>query len=229
MAKGVVIVERQMNLEIETDGKKYALNDMVRVGCNDCAGCHKCCTGMGNSIVLDPLDFFRLCKNVPGGMNEVLSTFTELNVFDGIILPNIKMNGKDACAFLNEEGRCSIHPFRPGICRIFPLGRLYEEGKFSYILQVNECPHPDKTKVKVGKWIDSAQVITNQNFINDWHYMLKNVSQKILEANEEAFTKRVDMAILNTFFISPYLAENEADFYAEFGARMAKFKEEMEL
>ena len=46
-------------------------------------------------------------------------------------------NEKEACYFLNEEGRCSIHSFRPGICRLFPLGRFYEEEGFRYFLQIH--------------------------------------------------------------------------------------------
>ncbi len=39
-----------------------------------------------------------------------------------MILPNLKMSGEgEACTFLNEEGRCRIHPCRPGICRMFRL------------------------------------------------------------------------------------------------------------
>ena len=44
-----------------SDGKIYKENDMVRVAANDCAGCHACCEGMGDTIILDPLDVHRLC------------------------------------------------------------------------------------------------------------------------------------------------------------------------
>ena len=71
----------------------------------------------------------------------------ELNVVDGIILPNLKMAGaEDGCGFLTEEGRCGIHPFRPGICRLFPLGRYYEENGFRYFLQVHECQKENRRK-----------------------------------------------------------------------------------
>ena len=30
----------------------------------------------------------------------------------------------ESCTFLDENGRCSIHPFRPGICRLFPLDAI---------------------------------------------------------------------------------------------------------
>ena len=62
-------------------------------------------------------------------MQELLATSVELNVVDGVILPNLKMQGtREACAYLDAAGRCSIHPYRPGICRLFPLGRHYENG-----------------------------------------------------------------------------------------------------
>ena len=67
----------------------------------------------------------------------MLNNEFELNVVDGVILPNLKMSGQnDACGFLDENGRCSIHAVRPGICRLFPLGRYYENHDFSYFLQV---------------------------------------------------------------------------------------------
>ena len=80
---------------------------------------------------------------------EMMDKYIELHMVDGMILPNLKMNEKtESCSFLNEEGRCSVHAFRPGICRLFPLGRFYENHDFKYFLQVHECKNPTKTKVK---------------------------------------------------------------------------------
>ena len=41
---------------------------------------------------------------------------------------------ENAQKFLNEQGRCSIHDSRPGFCRLFPLGRFYENGGFREIV-----------------------------------------------------------------------------------------------
>ena len=42
---------------LESDLKKlYSANDMAKIGCGGCKGCWDCCTGMGESIVLDPMD-----------------------------------------------------------------------------------------------------------------------------------------------------------------------------
>ncbi len=213
---------RECNLEEMTDGKRYGLSDMVKADCNDCKGCSDCCHGMGSSIVLDPLDCFRLSKHLHMDFGELLQKCLELNVVDGVILPNLKMAGdKEACVFLNEAGRCSIHTARPGICRIFPLGRIYEDRDFEYILQVHECPMPNKSKVKVGKWIDTPELKKNQQFIKDWHYFLKDVHEKLKNAADEAVIKDTSMRILNTFFVMPYDAEE--DFYEQFYARFEVF------
>ena len=105
---------------------------MVKADCGGCNGCSRCCHGMGNSIILDPYDVYRMTTGMGKSMQELLAASVELNVVDGVILPNLKMQGaEEACAYLDGGGRCSIHPYRPGICRLFPLGRYYENGGFS--------------------------------------------------------------------------------------------------
>ena len=144
---------RNCSLEEISDGRLYDQTDMVKAYCNECKGCHACCEGMGNSIILDPLDVSRLTKETGKSFEALLADTIELNVVDGLILPNIKMvNG--TCTFLNAEGRCGIHAARPGFCRLFPLGRYYEDGGFKYFLQIHECDRAGKVKVKVSKWID---------------------------------------------------------------------------
>ena len=61
---------------------------------------------------------------------QLLVDTIELQVVDSVILPDPRMDGeKEQCVFLNEQGRCRIHAMRPGLCRVFPLGRIYEEAE----------------------------------------------------------------------------------------------------
>ena len=132
-------MERNVEIDKISDGKRYGANDLVKVGCDDCRGCSACCHGMGDSIVLDPMDVYRLEKKLGKTMEEILlAGNVALRVVDGVILPHLKMTEQsDRCSFLNEEGRCSIHDARPGFCRMFPLGRLYEAftTKWHYYLK----------------------------------------------------------------------------------------------
>ncbi|MBQ4059007.1 MAG: YkgJ family cysteine cluster protein [Lachnospiraceae bacterium] len=211
-------MERNINMNEISDGKLYGINDMVKVGCDDCKGCSACCQGMGNSIVLDPYDVYRLTTGLNCKFEELLIDKLDLNVVEGMILPNLKMNGEnESCAFLNAEGRCSIHSLRPGICRIFPLGRIYEEDSFQYFLQINECKKKERTKVKIKKWIDTPNVIKNEAFINRWHYFLKGLTDKMPTFSEET-VKQINMYVLNVFFLTMY--QGNRDFYEQFDERM---------
>lgn len=211
-----------------SDGRIYELNDMVRVGSQDCKGCSDCCRGMGNSILLDPLDIFRITQAEGTTFEELLSGTIELNVSDGVILPNLKMAGEqEQCVFLNEEGRCRIHAYRPGICRLFPLGRCYGEHSFQYFLQADECSKQNWVKVKVNKWIDTPDIQKNSQYILDWHYFLKDVEMLLQKDEAGTLHKQVNMFLLNQFFVTPY--ETGKDFYEQFNERLAETKRQFSM
>ncbi len=218
------VMRRNVTLEEISDGRLYSLNDMVKADCQGCHGCSRCCKGMGNSIILDPLDVYRLAEGLQKELTELIGSAVELNVVDGVILPNLRMAGEEeACAFLNEEGRCSIHAFRPGICRLFPLGRYYENGSFKYFLQTGECSSKVRSKVKVGKWIDTPDLSRNQEFVNTWHYLLNQVEELVNSSEDDAFRKNLNMFLLNTFYLTPY--SQGRDFYGQFEERLERFRQ----
>ncbi len=215
---------REISLDEISDGKLYGLNDMVKADCHDCQGCSDCCHGMGQSVVLDPLDVHRLvqCLGKPAG--ELFGGPLELSVVDGIVLPNLRMSGEtEACGFLNGQGRCSIHSCRPGICRLFPLGRYYEPKtrSFRYFLQIHECRKENRTKVKVKRWIDTPDVGRYEQFVADWHYFLKDLQKIAAGAADEEKTE-ISMMVLKVFYLLPY--EKDRDFYQQFAERLTAKK-----
>ena len=211
-------MDRKVNLDDITDGRVYGINDMVKADCGGCKGCSACCRGMGNSIVLDPLDINHLVKNTGYTFEQLLVDKIELNVVEGIILPNLRMSGQeDACSFLNQEGRCTIHSYRPGICRIFPLGRYYEGDSFQYIFQIHECKKENKSKIKVKKWIDIDEIKKNERFILDWHAFVKQMQLRVKHQTNELLIKQLNVFLLNQFYIKPYESE---EFYTEFTDRL---------
>ena len=229
---------RNVSLEEISDGRLYGLNDMAKLGCNDCSGCSSCCRGMGNTIVLDPYDVWRLTGGLGVSLQQLLAGHLELNVVDGIILPNLKLAGdSEQCTFLNEAGRCSIHPSRPGICRLFPLGRYYEEDGFRYILQVHECEKQNRSKVKIRKWMDTPDMERYDAYIADWHAFLSKLRAKLEketlagassdaadeEASSQDLAKSISMYVLQQFYLLLY--DTSRDFYSQYEARMAAAKE----
>lgn len=205
---------RECNLSDISDGRLYGLNDMVKADAGGCVGCHKCCTNMAQSIVLDPYDVYMLKNRLGQNFQDLLNNgYIELNMVDGLILPNIKMNVKNECSFLNEEGRCSIHEERPGICRIFPLGRVYDGKGFSYFLQTGQCVRKNNAKIKVKKWIDTENINENQTFISKWHYFIKYVGEKnifLRDSGRGELVNDIAMYVLNEFYVKTIEGQKEA-------------------
>ena len=220
-------MKRNIDLKQISDGKLYTANDMVKADCNGCNGCFSCCQGMGGSIILDPLDVYRITEYLGVSFGELLKGIVELNVVDGVILPNMKMVGSsESCAFLNKEGRCSIHSVRPGVCRLFPLGRFYEKESFRYFLQVHECPKENRTKVKVKKWIDTPDLKEYEKFVTDWHYFLEAL-ENLLQNEEETKQKRINTYVLKCFYMQPY--SSEIPFYETFYKRLEDIRRMLKL
>lgn len=196
----------------------YTAGDMVKADCGGCEGCSDCCRTVGDTIILDPYDIYELqggLKLTPEQMFQ--KGCFEFNLADGLILPNIRMTEEGVCPFLNEEGRCSIHRFRPGLCRLFPLGRYYEGDRFWYYLQLYECPRPVKTKVKVEKWLGIPRIRQYEAYILDWHRYLTRCREQA-DASPEEMRKHIAMDLLQRFYLAPYDVGTE--FYAQFEERL---------
>lgn len=221
-------MRREVTLEEISDGKLYQAKDMAAVDCEDCNGCSACCAGMGNSLVLDPYDIYQLTVGLGTTFAELMQGKIELNMVDGVVLPNMAMNKEnEKCGFLNEEGRCGIHSIRPGICRLFPLGRYYENGNFRYFLQVHECKKRNRKEMQIKEFLGIENLREYEIFITDWHQFLKKQEKEIIksmQAGEDAKTKALTMEILQQFYLTPY---ESGDFFEQYYARKKKIRMEL--
>lgn len=221
-------MKRNVTLEEISDGNLYGANDMVKADCQDCKGCSDCCQGMGDTVILDPLDVYRLCEGLKKSPEELLGSVLELGVTDGNILPHLAMKGQEErCVFLNTEGRCSIHDIRPGFCRLFPLGRYYTEDGFKYILQIHECKKKNRSKIKVKKWLDTPDLKQYEKFVLDWHNFLLDVQEVFYDTEDETLVKNLNMYVLSRFYYTPY--KEEEDFYPQFYVRLDEAKKLLAL
>lgn len=136
-----------------------------------------------------------------------------LTVTDGVITPYLTKKQNGSCVFLSDEGRCNIHNFRPGFCRLFPLGRIYnEDGTFDYFIQVHECPYPSKSKIKISKWLGIDNLSEYEKYITAYHNLIKKIKDAGISGNDELL-KRLNMDLLNNLFIPEYSDEFYSDFY----------------
>ncbi len=216
-------MKRNITLDELTDGNLYHANDLVKLACNDCRGCSSCCSDM-EALVLDPYDIFQLKKGLSCDFQMLLNKGIEITYVDGMLLPVMKTAGdRDHCSFLDDNGRCSIHTFRPGICRLFPLGRYYHDNTFSYILQVGECPNA-QSKVKIKKWLGIEKLKDYEAYILQWHDLIKEIQSESINLVEEQ--KRIlHMYLLKNF----YQLDFHDDFYTDFSNRIISARKALGL
>ena len=95
---------------------------------------------------------------------------------------------------------------RPGICRLFPLGRVYDDkGEFSYFLQTGECAKKNLAKIKVKKWTCLRCPEKNREFVTAWHALIRTAGQKMVEHKQSGRGEKLQelaMYILNEFYVA---------------------------
>ena len=215
-------------MSLKTDGKFYELEEMVRANCGECIGCYDCCTGMGDTILLDPLDVQMLKRATGQSAQQLLENgMIALGVKDGLVLPHIQMRSEtDACPFLNVEGRCSVHAFRPGMCRLFPLGRNYEEGRMNYILLADACQKQNRSKIKVSRWIGMEPAEAYHTYVLRWHDFRKNLIGLFAQAEDEEI-KTLTMYVLQAFYLQ--FDASEDTFFEVFSQKLSSVEKALGL
>ena len=214
-------MEREVDIDQISDGKRYIANDMVKIECEECKGCSDCCKDMGDSILLDPYDIFMLTIYLNRNFESFLEQEISLGVINQVILPHLKMDEKHlSCSFLTVEGRCGIHAIRPGFCRLFPLGRIYEEHAFSYFYQNSACTKGGKTKTKIKKWLGIPDLGRYEAFILSWHDFLKELEAKGEQMGFE-WQSEHNVRMLKLFYQTPY--DSNRDFYEQYYERIKNY------
>lgn len=200
----------------------YNANDLCKLGCNECAGCSDCCHGMGDTILLDPYDIYQLSTVTGLHFKELMDSKIMLTIDHGIILPALTMTSShNHCAFLNENERCSIHAYRPGLCRLFPLGRDFSSGKLQYFLLEDACTVKNRSKLKIKKWLDIPNLSSYEEMQNTYHKCKADIIAYLQKCDDGEYIKQLNMQHLESLYITPYRTED--DFYTQFYDRLTAF------
>lgn len=209
---------RNESLTEISDGRLYGSRDLVRADTLGCKGCSACCHEVDDTIVLDPYDLWQLKKAGEGDFADLMANGRiELGVVDGLIQPHLMVKKDSGCSFLSPEGRCTVHDFRPGFCRMFPLGRYYHDGTFSYIIQKDQCRQSHRAKIRVDRWLGIPDLKKYEEYILTWHTYLRELHRYLTGHGDEQ--RDLSMNLLTMFFTQPYDPE---DFYGDFSRRMVR-------
>ena len=219
-------MEQKRSLDTISDGKIYDIDDWVCADANGCAGCSACCHEVGDLVMLTPYDAFEICRHLDCDFDALLGDKIVLRKKQKLRLPYLGMQAEDKrCSFLNEADRCSIHAHRPNICRLFPLGRVYEKDDFKYFLQVNNCKKPQLSKVKVREWIGITYYDENKEMLIAWHELIKALKFRVKFVYDEAELERLNQILIDHFYRVRF--EEERAFYRYFNEQLSMVKKEL--
>ena len=96
-----------------------------------CNRCLRCCHD--KLIQVNPYEAARLARRLGISTTKFIAEHLE----NGVYLRRVESG---ACGFLGPQG-CSVHPDRPLVCRLYPLGRhVGSDGEITYS---HQTPHPE--------------------------------------------------------------------------------------
>ena len=197
---------------------------MVKADTCGCDGCSDCCKDVGDLVVLTPFDIYEITNYLNMDFDKLIGDKIVLRENNKIVLPYLKMqeNNKN-CSFLDEKGRCTIHLKRPNICRLFPLGRAYQDNDFKYFLQVDNCPKDELKDVKVSQWINIENYNENKKFILEWYKFIKALTFRLKFVRDEKEIAHINEILLDNF----YRVKIDNDFYKSFEELLPKVKNKL--
>jgi hypothetical protein len=125
-----------------------------------CEKCGQCCRGR-DDVLLYPFDLFKIASYLKKSIENVLNEYCVAYVGDSSKTPVVRIKPKQyrkTCPFL-ENGQCSIHPVKPVVCAIYPIGFAYEpdENKLSQILLPVSCGNRNETYT-VREWLSEFNI-----------------------------------------------------------------------
>ncbi len=111
-----------------------------------CRACSRCCPH--KIIQVNPYEIARLARRLGLSTGAFRDRFTERGG------AHLKRTDDDVCVFLTDDG-CGVHPDRPLVCRLYPLGR-------------RTTPDGNETWARATRPEDSEGEFTNGGTIADW-------------------------------------------------------------
>ncbi|MDA8098971.1 MAG: YkgJ family cysteine cluster protein [Nitrospiraceae bacterium] len=112
-----------------SDAESLCPGDPVQLSCGT-EGCPSNCCKNGPHIILNPYEIARICT-ASGMSYEDLLDIVETDRANGF--PLVMLPRDPFCHFWTDAG-CRIYDSRPLACRLFPLGRVFEDGASHFVL-----------------------------------------------------------------------------------------------
>lgn len=190
--------ERIKNAMESIENRQMGLNDTLPFSCTHCGGC---CVHQ-EDLLLNPLDLFRLAKELEITVEQWLDQYGECYIGEESRMPilRIRPQGETRRCPLLKNNKCSVHKAKPSVCGLYPLGRSVR-----YVLDELGNPDMEKSKVMyfhsgcscgnqnghqtVREWLEEFHLLESESFFLQWSYVVAETSQ-FLRGLEKVITNQ---------------------------------------
>lgn len=193
----------------------------------DCDRCGKCCRNR-EDILFSPKDVFRIAKFLGRTPDEVIDTYCEVYIGENSRVPVVHLLPKPyrkTCPFLPKDGR-SIHPAKPNVCAIFPLGRAKTaDGKeLIYFTQPVGCGF-GSVKHTPKEWLaEFGRELQDQDDLS-WMTLMHTLTLFFIQ-NEKMLAESPKTALWESIYLLCYLQyDTRKDFSEQFARNTGILRE----
>lgn len=185
--------ERMKNIAENFESLQIGLDNTFRFHCTQCG---KCCIHR-EDILLNPKDVYNMSKELGISPEVLIERYGEIYVGPDSRVPIVRLKPRGSvrrCPLLKDR-KCMVHPAKPTICAMFPLGRCLvmenprEDTKSSawdcvrYIYSNPGCGDRSETHT-VREWLERFGIPLEDEFFLNWQGMVVEMTSIFREVED---------------------------------------------
>jgi Fe-S-cluster containining protein len=160
-----------------TDARILSESDLIQLACG-VNGCSSNCCTKSAPIVLNPYEIALMCRESNMSYEDLLDIVDTERAkgFPLVMLPR-----DPHCHFWTGKG-CRIYRGRPLACRLYPLGRVFDQGESHLVLpELNICSGLSSSPAKtIAEYLHSQDTTILIQMADHWIQFVSDVEQKPL-------------------------------------------------
>jgi Fe-S-cluster containining protein len=168
----------------------------------------RCCT-TGHPLVLSPFEIQKISAFTGISFDRLEDDYFEESHDPKTGFPLYTINRERGCRFLN--GRiCSVYSVRPLVCRLFPLGKLYDEGFTYVLLDENPCTGFESATSNSNRRFRAEQAADSYDSMWEIWVNFINEAEKIGMVDKSLFRSVFGMLVYNCDLPPPGISPEDA-------------------
>ncbi|MFH1276231.1 MAG: YkgJ family cysteine cluster protein [Candidatus Woesearchaeota archaeon] len=149
-----------------------------------CTKCGQCCDK--TMIALYPFDIRIICDHLNISTTQFHEKYSAFTI-DNENIVRCFLRNRPRCPFKDVNNKCSIYDFRPVRCRLYPIGRFFQEDQTHYLVANDPSPGFNSNKKQsIAEWLEEQGVTKYDPLTERWnHFLIKLKNHP--QINEEDF------------------------------------------